>query len=114
MGIAILVGPFARALAQETRHPSTIAAIRQASSESSSGSERRADQPALQRRSPRYQLSKGDTVDLNFPFTPEFNQIVIVNPDGFITLTGVGDLYVAGKVVPELRELLQTVSGKIV
>ena len=71
------------------------------------------DRPELQRRNPRYQLSRGDTIDLNFPFTPEFNQLVIVNPDGFITLMGVGDLYVTGKVVPELRQLLQTAYAKI-
>jgi polysaccharide export outer membrane protein len=62
----------------------------------------------LQQRNPRYQLSKGDTFDLTFPFTPEFNQTVTVHPDGYITLTDVGDLFVAGKTIPELRELLQT------
>jgi len=100
MGIAILVGPFARVLAQGTHNPSTVA-------------ESRADEPKLQRRNPRYQLSRGDAVDLVFPFTPEFNQTVIVNPDGFITLTAVGDLYAMGKTEPELKELLQTAYTKV-
>ena len=36
-----------------------------------------------------------------------------VHPDGYITLTGLGDLYVAGKTVPELRESLQTAYARI-
>jgi polysaccharide export outer membrane protein len=67
----------------------------------------------LQERNARYQLCKGDTFDLAFPFTAEFNQTVTVQPDGYITLTGLGDLYVAGKTIPEMRELLQTQYGKI-
>src|SRR5258707_1137194 len=47
-----------------------------------------ADRPFLQRRNPRYQLCKGDIFDLTFPFTPEFNQVITVQPDGYITLLG--------------------------
>jgi polysaccharide export outer membrane protein len=50
---------------------------------------------------------------LTFPFTPDFNQTVSVNPDGFITLAGLGDLRVAGKTVPEVRELLKTAYARI-
>lgn len=71
------------------------------------------DRPALQQRNPRYQLSQGDIFDLAFPFTPEFNQSVTVHPDGFITLTGLSDLYVLGKTAPELREILKTAYAKI-
>jgi polysaccharide biosynthesis/export protein len=67
----------------------------------------------LQQRYPRYQLCKGDIFDLTFPITPEFNQTVTVHPDGYITLTNVGDLYVAGRTVPELRELIRTAYGKV-
>lgn len=71
-----------------------------------------AGQPTLQQRNPRYQLCKGDIFELNFPLTPDFNQTVTVHPDGYITLVSVGDLYVAGKTVPELRELLKTAYSK--
>jgi polysaccharide biosynthesis/export protein len=88
------------------------------------------DQPALQRRNPRYKLCSGDSFDLTFPLTPEFNQIggatgsvagtltgvvggVIIQPDGYISLVGVGDIYAAGKTIPELTESIQTAYSKI-
>jgi polysaccharide export outer membrane protein len=52
-------------------------------------------------------------VELNFTFVPAFNQTVVVQPDGFITLRPLGDLYVEGKTVPELTQLLQAEYGKI-
>lgn len=67
----------------------------------------------LQRRNPRYRLSKGDTFDLDFPFTPEFNQTVIVQPDGFISLRGAGDLRVEGLTIPELTESLRASYARI-
>jgi polysaccharide export outer membrane protein len=81
------------------------------SAQTSSSGEAR--QPSLQRRNPRYQLCKGDVLDLNFPFTPEFNQIVAVQPDGYITLRAVGDLHVEGQTVPEVTQALRTAYGKI-
>src|SRR5687767_1945543 len=51
-------------------------------------------------RYPRYRLRSGDVLDLNFPFTPEFNQTVSVQPDGYINLRGVGDIRVQDKTTP--------------
>jgi polysaccharide export outer membrane protein len=68
--------------------------------------------PELQQRNPRYQLRAGDVLDLQFEFSPEFNQTVAVQPDGYISLRGVGDLHVAGKSVPELTKILQQQYGK--
>lgn len=107
IGIAVLLTAMVRASgAQETGEPPTVAVPEQAKTTSSS--EKPMDQAQLQHRNPHYQVSRGDTFDLAFPFTPEFNQTVTVQPDGYITLMGLGDRYVAGKTVPELRELLQT------
>lgn len=65
-------------------------------------------QPALQERNRRYRLCNGDSFDLIFPFTPEFNQTAVtVQPDGYINLSGLGDMYVAGKTVSELKESLE-------
>lgn len=69
--------------------------------------------PTLQRRDPRYRVGNGDVLVLNFTFTPEFNQTVTVQPDGFVTLQGVGDLHVEGKTVPEIRAGLADAYGKI-
>jgi len=70
--------------------------------------------PSLQRRNPRYQLCKSDVFDLDFPFTPEFNQTAVtVQPDGYVTLRGVGDLHVEGLTVPEATQALRTAYAKI-
>jgi polysaccharide biosynthesis/export protein len=72
-------------------------------------------QPKLQKRDWRYELRPGDSFSIRFPLTPEFNQQdVVVQPDGFVTLQGVGEMSVAGKSLPELRQQLQAVYAKIV
>jgi len=69
--------------------------------------------PGFQERHPRYQLRKGDTFDLDFAFSPEFNQTLAVQPDGFVTLKGIGSIFVEGKTLPELTDSLKTVYAKI-
>jgi polysaccharide export outer membrane protein len=65
-------------------------------------------------RYPRYKLRSGDQFDLIFELSPEFNQQGIsVQPDGFITLRGVGDVHVAGQTVPELTATLHNAYNKI-
>ena len=44
----------------------------------------------------RYVLHPGDVLDIQYRYTPEFNQTVTVQPDGFISLEIGGDLKVAG------------------
>jgi polysaccharide biosynthesis/export protein len=60
-----------------------------------------ADHPALQSRDQRYRLERDDVFDLDFALTPEFNQTVTVQPDGYISLRGVGDVKVLGETIPE-------------
>jgi polysaccharide export outer membrane protein len=68
----------------------------------------------FQQRTQRYRIEAGDTFDLNFDLSPEFNQLAVaVQPDGFVTLRGVGDLKVAGQTVPELTQTLRTAYSKI-
>lgn len=65
-------------------------------------------------RYPRYTLRSGDSFDINFELSPEFNQQNIsVQPDGFITLRGVGDVHVAGQTVPELNATIRAAYNKI-
>lgn len=68
--------------------------------------------PVLQRRT-RYKLRLSDVLELSFPFSPEFNQTVTVQPDGYITLRGVDGIRVEGKTIPEATQSLQTAYGKI-
>lgn len=63
--------------------------------------------PSLHHRNPRYTLRSGDSFDLNFQFSPEFNQSVTVEPDGFVALREVGDLHVSGLTLPEVQTLVQ-------
>jgi polysaccharide export outer membrane protein len=67
----------------------------------------------LHERNPRYQLRKGDTFDLDFELSPEFNQTVAVQPDGYVTLKGVGSIFVEGQTVPELTETVKASYSKI-
>jgi polysaccharide biosynthesis/export protein len=68
---------------------------------------------SFQERYPRYKLAPGDAFDISFELNPEFNQSVVVQPDGFITLRGAGDVQVVGQTVPELTATLRTVYDKI-
>ncbi len=72
-----------------------------------------AKDPQFQTRAPRYSIQAGDSFDLTFELSPEFNQSVVVQPDGFVTLKGVGDIEVAGQTVPELTKTLKSSYGKI-
>jgi polysaccharide export outer membrane protein len=55
-------------------------------------------------RHPLYRLTKSDTVDVNFTFSPDFNQSLTVQPDGFVVLKSAGTLWVEGMTVPEMQQ----------
>jgi len=69
--------------------------------------------PALTHRYPRYQLRRSDQVTLDFPLVVEYDQTVTVQPDGYITLKDVGDMYVEGLTVPELVQAVRLKYTKI-
>jgi polysaccharide export outer membrane protein len=69
--------------------------------------------PGLHKRNWRYRINPSDILELTFPLSPEFNQTVTVQPDGYITLRGVGDLPVAGQTLPELSESIKAAYSKI-
>jgi protein involved in polysaccharide export with SLBB domain len=54
----------------------------------------------------RYRITPSDVLELQFPYVPEFNQTVTVQPDGYISLTGAGDIRVQGWTLPEAKALL--------
>ena len=57
------------------------------------------DRPALQQRNPRYQVMRDDILNVSFPLSPELNQTVTIQPDGYITLLNVGSVFVDRKSV---------------
>jgi polysaccharide export outer membrane protein len=70
--------------------------------------------PQFQQRDSRYKIQPGDSFDVTFELSPEFNQTgVAVQPDGFVTLHGVGDIKLQGQTVPQFTETLRKVYGKI-
>jgi protein involved in polysaccharide export with SLBB domain len=68
---------------------------------------------SLRDRYPRYRLRAGDAFDISFELSPEFNQSVTVQPDGYITLRGIGDVRVADETVPQLTATLRSAYQKI-
>jgi polysaccharide export outer membrane protein len=54
----------------------------------------------------RYRLQPGDVLEVQFRYSPEFNQTLTVQPDGYITLEISGDLKVAGFTVEQTREAI--------
>ena len=98
--------------AQDVKAPASSLS-QQGTRPSADGTGERGQSPQLQHRNRRYQLHSADVLELNFPFTPEFNQTVTVQPDGYITLRGVDSIRVEGQTLPELNDSLRAVYGKI-
>lgn len=63
--------------------------------------------PQLKQRDARYRVRKSDVIEVKFKFSPEFDQTLTIQPDGFVTLDEVGDLKVEDKTLPELREAIE-------
>lgn len=61
----------------------------------------------------RYRLTPSDVMELRFPYVPEFDQTVMVEPDGYISLRGLGDLRVQGRTLPELKAMLNEAYANI-
>src|SRR5690349_1243520 len=80
---------------------------------SRSGAADGAWQPALTtgEHHPLYRLHKSDVVEVSFAFAPEFNQTLTVQPDGFVTLKELPQLYVEGMTLTQLQEALQESYG---
>jgi polysaccharide export outer membrane protein len=55
-------------------------------------------------RRPEYILHTGDVIVLNYRYTPEFNQTVTVQPDGYINVNIVGNVSVVGLSVDQVRQ----------
>jgi len=55
-------------------------------------------------RRPEYILHTGDVIALNYRYTPEFNQTVTVQPDGYINVNIVGNVSVVGLSVDQVRQ----------
>ncbi|HEX6503313.1 MAG TPA: polysaccharide biosynthesis/export family protein [Terriglobales bacterium] len=52
-------------------------------------------------RRPLYHLCKSDVIQVSFTFSPEFDQNVTVQPDGYVVLKGAGGVFVEGMTLTE-------------
>ncbi len=116
--LVVAVAGLTLGFAQDAPKPMS-AAVAGTSTEASAGSSANtplntaSKTPEFQQRYPRYKIEAGDQFDVAFDLSPEFNQTVTVQPDGYVTLRGVGDVHVQGQTVPELTQSLRTAYSKI-
>jgi protein involved in polysaccharide export with SLBB domain len=94
-----------------SRSKSTRASTRPENSNSAGASA--ADSPVLQRRDSRYRLYPSDQIAIAFPLTPEFNQTVTIEPDGYASLAGAGDVRLAGLTTQQSAASIKTAYAKI-
>jgi len=66
-----------------------------------------AQAPKLTPRSEnRYLLHPGDVIDVQYRYTPEFNQTLTVQPDGYVSLQIGGDVKVGDRSLDQVRNLI--------
>ena len=94
------------------QHNSVAAAASAVSDPTGSNPHPGDDRPALQQRNPRYQVQRDDVLIISFALSPELNQTVTIQPDGYINLQNVGSLYVQGMTVPEVTAALKQTYSK--
>ena len=78
-----------------------------------SSTEKGSPSPHLLDPHPRYRLRAGDSFDVDFALSPEFNQTVSVQPDGYGSFKAIGTIPVQGKTVPELTKAIRTAYAQI-
>lgn len=102
--ITAIVMACAFAVALQGQVPHTDSAV---TTERADSSQTGSSNVQFQQRDQRYRLRKSDVIEIKFKFSPEFDQTATVQPDGFITLDGAGDLKVEDKTIPELTEAIR-------
>ncbi len=54
----------------------------------------------------RYVLQAGDEIAVQYRYTPEFDQAIKVQPDGFVSLEIIGEVKLGGLTINQARELI--------
>jgi len=109
----IMISAAFPAAGQKTPAPSAISSAQAGDADHAPNATPGGDDLSSHRRNWRYRINPSDTLELTFSLTPEFNQSVTVQPDGYISLRDVGDLQVAGKTLPEFTEAVKLAYSKI-
>jgi polysaccharide export outer membrane protein len=58
-------------------------------------------------RRPLYRLRPSDVAEVTFTISPEFNQILTVQPDGYVAVKDVGMVYVQGLTMAEFSDAIR-------
>lgn len=69
--------------------------------------------PAPATRDGRYRLCPTDAIALTFPLTPEFDQTLNIQPDGYASLAGAGSVHLAGLTTRESADVVRAAYAKI-
>ncbi len=59
--------------------------------------------PSFSEREPRYRLQPSDVLEVHYRYSPEFDQTVTIQPDGFADFQLVGDLKLQGLTVEQAK-----------
>ncbi len=62
--------------------------------------------PHLEQR-PRYTLRAGDVVEMALRYTPEYNQTLTVQPDGYINVNLAGEIQVVGLTISQTHDAIE-------
>ena len=99
--LLLLLGAFVHAVAALAQSPGTATAT-----ETGTAGDRVTLRkwPALTgERRPLYRLQKSDVIAFRFTFSPEYDQVATVQPDGFLALRGAGAVLAEGLTLTELE-----------
>jgi len=62
----------------------------------------------LAERDPHYRLQPEDKVDVQYRYTPEYNAVASVQPDGFVGLPLIGQIKISGLTLDEALTAIRT------
>ena len=58
-------------------------------------------------------MCASDTITVTFPYTPEFDQTINVQPDGFASLTGAADIHLEGLTTEEASAVIRAAYSRV-
>ena len=67
---------------------------------------------AAQTSDPRYVIRPSDTITIRYLYSPEYDYLAVVEPDGFLSAPVVGEIKVAGLTLPQARDAIVAAAGR--
>jgi len=113
IGLLLGVISASRAVAQAAQQADASAAQR-GNVETAAADAGSADNEWTRWTSGRYRITPGDVLELSFPFVPELNQAVTVQPDGYVSLKELPDMRIQGRTVAQVKADLLDAYGQFV